>query len=313
MADISEPYRQLSRNLVALCAFDVVARHGNFTNAAQALGVTQSAISQRIKDLESSLGVALFKRDHRGAELTDDGSHLLETIRPAMERMSQSVSTLVQRKTKPQVRLSLDFAFATFWLLPRLPRLRDELKEIDIQILTSQTPFESAGDDCDLIIHMRPLSDLNANDVLLMEERVVAVCSPGLLDHQGPVRSAAGLLDLPLLSLSGPASAPWLTWQGWFDALGVSGRRTRNLTSLSNYDLVIQAALGGQGVALGWAGLIDDLLNDGRLVKACSDVVTTDVGYAITRRYTTRSESLEHVFNWIVGQFPGRARRAEGG
>lgn len=303
MKDISSVYGLLNRHLVSLCAFDLVARHGNFTGAARSLGVTQSAVSQRIKDLETSLGIALFKRDHRGAEITSDGSRLLASVRPALEMMGTAVADLVERRTKPRVRLSVDFAFATFWLLPRLPRLRDELKDVDVQILASQTPCESAGDDCDLVIYMTPVDDLGPRDVLLLREKVVAVCSPAFLSGHGPLGSAAALLDLPLLSLSGPPAAPWLNWQGWFAALGVGGERTCNQTSFSNYDLVIQAALDGQGVALGWLGLIDDLLAAGRLETATGDIVTSSVGYAITRRYTVRSDPLEHVFAWIAEQF----------
>ncbi len=302
MVGISETYWTLNRNLTGLCAFDVVARHGNFTSAAEALGLTQSAMSQRIKNLEIELGVTLFRREHRGVELTNDGRRLLAVIRPAMSRMSGSVSSLVQRKSKPRVRLSLDFAFATFWLLPRLPRLRAELVEIDIQLLTSQTPVEAAGDDCDLIIHMCNTNNIGEADALLLKEKVVAVCSPDFMSAHGPVENPSQLLNLPLLSLSGPQSAPWHTWQSWFDALDVDGVRTRNFTSFNNYDLIVQAAVHGQGVALGWLGLIDSLLENQSLITITDGVVSSERGYAITQTYSSDSKWLRQVFDWIVDQ-----------
>ncbi len=120
MADINLANRKLNQNLSGLFAFRVVARHGNFTGAAEALGLTQSAVSQRIKGLEIELGVVLFKREHRGVALTNEGLRLLSVVEPAMKQMQNSVASLMERKLKPRVRISADFAFSTFWLLPRL-------------------------------------------------------------------------------------------------------------------------------------------------------------------------------------------------
>lgn len=301
MDGINNTYRYLSSHLSELCAFDLVARHGNFTNAAAALGVSQSAISQRIKGLETDLGIVLFRREHRGVRLTNDGKRLLIIIRPAMEQMAEVVASLVRRKSKQQVRLSLDFAFASFWMLPKLGQLREEFDEIDIQILTSQTPVEAAGEDCDLIIHLNDIDEAN-DDTLLFKEKVIAVCSPEFLAENGPVLSATELLDQPLLSLSGPMAAPWHTWQSWFAALKIKGERTRQFTSLSNYDLVIHAALDGQGIALGWIGLIDEFLADNRLVPATTDVVESGRGYVISRNPRLGSKGLDQIYDWILAQ-----------
>ncbi len=302
MIDISHAYRTLNLHFAGLCAFDLVARHGNFTNAARSLGVSQSAISQRIKTLETDLDVALFTRVHRGVQLTNEGQRLLRNIQPAMEGIAGSVSSLIQRKTTQQVRLSLDFAFASFWMLPRLAALRDEMAEIDIQILTSQAPLDVAGDDCDLVIYMRPTDNIHADEAVLFHEQVVAVCSPAFESQHGPGFSNSDLLDQPLLSLSGPVAAPWHTWESWFAALSVEDQRTRRLTSFSNYDLVIQAALDGQGVALGWLGLVDRFLTEKRLVLATPDVVTSECGYVMTRNQRAAQKGPSRVFEWIVEQ-----------
>ncbi len=303
MADISTTYRKLSHNLVGLCAFDLVAQHGNFTGAADALGITQSAISQRIKALELELGIALFKREHRGVTLTNDGMRLLNVVRPAMKQMGNSMSLLFERKSKPRVRLSVDFAFATFWLLPRLPLLRSELgEEIEIQILASQVPPDPYVDDCDVNIHVSPIDQINEGDVMLMEEKVVAVCSPDFMNENGPFKSSEGLLDMPLLSLSRPSSAVWLTWYEWFDALEIKGERSRSYNSFNNYDMVTQAAIAGQGVALGWIGLVDDLISDGTLVQATTDSVTSQSAYVMSRSHLTGLSGPNLLFDWIASQ-----------
>ncbi|WP_170337171.1 LysR family transcriptional regulator [Ruegeria arenilitoris] len=303
MDDISRINTSLSRNLVALYAFEMVAKHGNFTSAGEALGLTQSSISQRIKGLEVDLGVVLFKREHRGVSLTHEGLRLLNVVRPAMTQMGYAVGSLLERKTKPRVRISADFAFSTFWLLPRLGYLREEIgDEIEIQILASTVPPGLDDTDCDIRIHVTPKEQIKADEILLLEEVVAAVCSPQLLEKIGPIRSSADLLDAQLLSLSKPATAAWQTWQGWFDALGVTGERKKNYISFNNYDMVTQAALSGDGVALGWIGLIDDLLKKGSLVTVTNDIVASDAGYVMSRSNADSGRGPKLVFDWIADQ-----------
>ncbi len=300
MAALNPANRKLLHNLVGLFAFDLVARHGNLTGAAEDLGLSQSALSQRIKKLEIELGVALFKREHRGVSLTSEGVRLFTVVRPAIQQMGGAVGSLLDRKLKPRVRISADFAFSTFWLLPNLSQLRLELgDEIELQMLASTAPPESS-DDCDINIHVRPFDRMADGDVLLLEENVAAVCSPAFLQAHGPFASPAQLYDAPLLSLSRPPSAEWQTWQGWFESLGVTGTRSRNYSSFNNYNMVIQAALSGHGVALGWLGMIDQLIHDGQLVRATDDVVTSAAGYVMSRADRVISNGPDRVFDWIV-------------
>lgn len=300
MSNISSTYRRLNHNLVGLFAFDLVAQHGNFTGAAQALGVSQSAISQRIKALEIELGASLFKREHRGVTLTNDGMRLLNAVRPAMKQMANSVSLMVERKSKPRVRLSADFAFSTFWLLPRLPELRSELgEEIEIQILASQIPADPFSDDCDINIHVCAVDKMTTGDVLLLDEKVTAVCSPKFLEGRHKIKSAEELLELELLSLSKPPTAEWLTWQAWFDALNIDGKRSKSYNSFNNYDMVTQAAIAGHGVALGWLGLVDGLIQDGTLVTLTDDVVNSTSGYVMSKTDPESSKASNLVFDWI--------------
>ena len=308
MDHISSAYWKLSNNLVGLCAFDIVAQHGNFTGAAEALGISQSAISQRIKALEVELGVVLFKREHRGVSLTLEGMRLLNVVRPAMKQLGTSVNSLLERKLKPRVRVSADFAFSTFWLLPRLPQLRSELgEEIEIQILASQAPPAENDDECDLSIHVTSYEKILADDVLLLEERVAAVCSPDFLERNGRIGSAEELLNTQLISLSKPPSAQWQTWQDWFDGLGITGGRSRNYISFNNYDMTTQAAVAGQGVALGWLGLIDSLLQNGSLVQVTDDVVASEAGYVLSRNPASLPRGTDLVFDWIVDHAAGAA------
>ena len=303
MAGINSSNGKFNQSLAGLFAFHLVARNGNFTAAAEALGLTQSSISQRIKRLEVELGVLLFRRGHRGVTLTNEGLRLQNVVAPAMSQMQNSVASLLERKSKPRVRISADFAFSTFWLLPRLSELRAELNdEIEIQILASQVPPQDDEDDCDITIHVSGMGKAKDGNILLLEERVAAVCSQGFLARNGPFATSADLLKTQLLSLSRPPAAEWQTWQGWFESLGIPDDRTHNYISFSNYDMVTQAAVAGEGVALGWLDLIDGLLSQGSLVQATEDVVVSEAGYVMTRDHNSALRAPQRIFDWIADQ-----------
>lgn len=310
MSDINISNRKLNRNLSGLFAFHLVARHGNFTGAAEALGLTQSSISQRIRGLEIELGIQLFRREHRGVTLTNDGSRLLNVVSPAMRQMERSVASLLDRKSKPKVRICADFGFSTYWLLPRLSHLRSELsEEIEIQILASQVLPEDDADHCDIAIHVDRLSNMKDGDIMLLEEKVAAVCSPAFLERNGPIVSSEDIVKTQLLSLSRPPSAEWQTWQGWFGRLGIADYRSQNYVGFNNYDMVVQAAVAGEGVALGWLGLIDGLLDQGTLVQATPDVVISDAGYVMSRVNDYSRRGPQAVFDWIASQIGSKSPR----
>ncbi len=272
--------------------------------------MTQSAISQKIKGLEAELGVTLFRREHRGVSLTNEGLRLLNVVRPAMSQMGGSVASLLERKSRPRVRISADFSFSTFWLLPQLSDLREELgDEIEIQILASQAPPEKGSEDWDIKIHVQSFSTIGKGDVALLRERVAAVCSPRFLAENGPIASSQALLDHQLLSLSKPPSAHWQTWQGWFEGLGISGERSKNYISFNNYDMVTQSAIAGNGVALGWLGLVDGLIQQNLLVQATEDVVVSNAGYVMSRDHSSTRRGPKLVFDWIEQRAANPAAR----
>ncbi|MEM9104186.1 MAG: LysR substrate-binding domain-containing protein [Pseudomonadota bacterium] len=228
---------------------------------------------------------------------------LLGVVAPAMTQMQNSVSSLLDRKLKPKVRISADFAFSTFWLLPRLSQLRSELNdELEIQILASLVPPQDNADDCDITIHVGASEKLKKGDTMLLQERVVAVCSPDFLRKNGPFASPKDLLKTQLISLSRPPSAQWQTWQGWFTSLGIVDHRRHSYLSFNNYDMVTQAAIAGEGVALGWLGLIDGLLQRKLLVHATKDVVVSEAGYVLSRDQDSIRQAPQRVFDWIAEQ-----------
>src|SRR5215217_850570 len=251
-----------------LLAFEAAARHRSFGSAAAALGTSQPAISQRIAHLEASLGVPLFKRLPRGVQLTPDGAVFLAGLNEGLGLIEASLVEMRQHRADGHLTVATDFGFAAFWLVPRLPSLRRATPELDVRVVTSQAEIDITREPIDVAIVFGSGQWPGCVAEFIVPEAVVPVCAPSVLDSRAAPRSPRDLQSMPLLHLDAGENTRWLDWSGWFQAAGVRFAASEHRVTINNYSLVIQAALAGQGVALGWRPLVDDLLDRGQLVPA---------------------------------------------
>lgn len=283
--------------------FDIVARHRNLSRAAAALGMSQPALSYRIRQMEDLLGVRLFRRRPRGLELTREGETLQAAVRQGLERIDEAVRAIRRSARPPAVRLATDFAFAAFRLMPRVPAFRQAHPGIDVQIVASQVLSPGMEADVDLAVQFGDGDDfagLFAGERrLLVPERVTPVCTPGFRARYGPFERIEQLLQVPLVHLESEGGDRWFTWPSWFARAGVTYRPAAGSLSFNTYTLTIQAVLAEQGVALGWAGLVDDLLAVGTLVPACDATLGSRRGYWLLRPGGSLSPEAEQVADWL--------------
>ena len=229
--------------------------------------------------MEESLGIPLFRRLHRGVVLTDEGRRMYETVRDSLDAIRVTTTQVSATRSHESLTLLTDFGFAKFWLMPRLPLLKARLPGLQLRILTSQSEFDPRSDQADLAILFGSGLWSGCSSRLLFAERVVPVCSPALLARSGPLKRPAQLAALPLLHLEGTESGRWLEWSDWFAAQGLTPRHSVPNLGFNDYSLVIQAALAGEGIALGWAPLVDELMACGELVPAINLPLSTPRGY----------------------------------
>lgn len=275
----------MSRNpldLGCLRLFAAAARHENLSRAARQLGMTQPALSYRIREMERRLGAPLFERRHRGLALTPAGRALQRAVEAALAELDRTTSAIVAAPDGGRVRLATDYAFAALWLMPRVAGFRAAHPGCELEIVASQELAGGLAGDADLAVRFGSRRDVGAAAERLMAERVVAVCSPGFLAERGPFETPQRLAAAPLLHLEARDRARWFDWDGWLAGLGVARRAGTPGLAFNSYSLVVQAALAGQGVALGWLGLVDDLLGSGALVRAHPAVRESDCGYWLT-------------------------------
>jgi putative choline sulfate-utilization transcription factor len=262
-----------------LSAFESAARLASFTAAARELGSTQPAVSQRIVQLEEDLGAPLFERGHRGVTLTPEGALLYEAVRSGLDTIREATADIRSRRATGALTILTDAGFATYWLMPRLARLKASMPGVNVKIVTSQLGYDPHRDHADIAIafgdgHWPPCTSTR-----LFAEAVTPVCSPAFRTQHPHVDTAANLAALPLLHVQPTEPERWLAWNSWFAAHGLAAPEESQGMMFNSYSLVVQAALMGQGVALGWTPLTDELIATGQLVRLLDTPVTTERGY----------------------------------
>ncbi|CAB3805798.1 choline sulfate utilization transcriptional regulator [Paraburkholderia fynbosensis] len=287
----------------ALTMFESAARLASFSAAARELGSTQPAVSQRVVQLEEALGAPLFERGHRGVTLTEDGVRLFEAVRSALDTIRSASADIRARRTPQTLTLSTDFGFATYWLMPRLSQFKALMPDVDVKIVTSQNVFDPSHDQADIAIAFGDQhADWTARGAIkLFAERVTPVCSPAFRAAHPALRAPADLPSLPLLHLEATQPARWLSWADWFAAHGLDAPAAHRGITFNSFALVAHAAIMGQGVALGWAPLIDELLATGQLVELFDAPVVTERGYLlVTQRAAT--PAVNAFRRWLLDE-----------
>ncbi|MBY6262774.1 LysR family transcriptional regulator [Azospirillum sp. 412522] len=291
--------------LRTLLFFEAAGRLLSFSAAARELACTQSAVSHQIGWLEADLGTTLFRRLHRGVALTSDGVRLYEATREALDGIGDAVTHIRDRQRPGVLTVATDFGFAAGWLLPRLGVLRQLLPELDVRIVTMQSAIDLRREAADIAITFGHGHWSGCEAELLFPEQVLPVCSPAFQTSRAPFAAGtavpADLAGLPLLHLESGRPAAWLSWGDWFTLHGLAVPAGGQDLTFNNYPLVLQAALMGQGVALGWTPLIDELMRDGHLVALLERPVQTERGYfLVTASRRKPDERRDRFCRWVL-------------
>ena len=285
----------------SLLIFEVAARHLNFTAAAKELGSTQSAVSQQIRGLEQQLELQLFKRIYRGVVLTDTGEQLYEAVESGFGQMTSCLERLQKTRSRQCINVATDFAFAAFWLLPRLPRFRELHPEVEVRIVTSQDQLDYTSQYTDISIVFAKGKPSNYRSHLLSIGTVFPVCSPSLLAQYGPIESHKKLATLPLLKLGDDGGHGWLNWRGFFNQRRSQVIPSEPVLTFNNYTLLVQAAIAGQGVGIGWGALVGDLVDSGMLTALSAFSLTSDWDYYLVEANAQDMlPAKRHFVDWLL-------------
>ncbi len=290
-----------------LVAFEAAARHLSFTRAAEELHLSQAAVSQQIRSLEDSLKVKLFTRSHRAVQLTNEGREYQHTVAMMLKQLAGATTDIQNVEFAEQLVIGCDQSFATQWLSPRLGELRELLPAVTLRLVASDDYSDSLGAEVQVAVLHGDGNWPGFVSQRLFGEEVFPVCSPDY-DHAGAEDDWVDwLLQAQLIDLA-DSHWNWMNWRLWLGGNDIDEPLGNRCLQINSYPLVIEAACNGQGVALGWAQLVDDLIDRGRLLRPVDKSLKTEFGYYLLCRDGHLEDELVLLFrDWLQAHFTEKA------
>jgi LysR family glycine cleavage system transcriptional activator len=258
--------------LNALRTFEAVASRLSFAKAAEALHVSPAAVSSQIRLLEERLNQSLFNRKSKHVTLTKAGQKLLPGVQRGMSELRQAVRRLEHDLSGGVLNISMVPTFLQKWMMPRLANFSEEHTHIDLRINADNNLVDFDESDFHASVRFGSGDWPRLISVKLLDDWILPVCSPQLLEKIGPIRSIEQLQQHNLLSVDNEV------WGTWFKALGKKGNQ-RRWPLLNDSLSILMAAEQGQGIALSRWSLVARDIEAGRLVRPVSRVVRMNRSY----------------------------------
>ncbi len=287
-------------SLNALGAFEAAARHSSLSFAAAELNVTPSAVSKHVTFLEQELGVPLFVRGHRSMRLTAEGEQLYRSLSESFAGMAAAFEAIKTSRTARTVTVGCTTAFAQMWLMPRLGNFWRAHQDIVIDQVVSDRSQDLRRSEVDLRLRYGDGSWPEETAIRLFGDTIFPVASPDFA-RKHKVKEPAELVSLPLLEVISQERG-WTEWEEWFSAVGASARRIKT-RRINNYVIAWQAAMDGQGIALGWQSLVGPMLQARKLVRLTkAELVPTDATYVTWSAHRPLSAESTVLRDWLMAE-----------
>lgn len=284
----------------SLFAFESAARTLNFTDAGALLNVTQPAISKNIAALEAHLGTRLFLRKKPILALTKDGDTLYRAVQLSFSALEVAIDQISHSAPQHNVlTLSLSTSFAAHWLIPQMLEFRLKFPDVTLNYQLAGGEVTGPLGVCDLGLRLETNVAPEDHAVSFAPEWLVAVASPEYIERYG-------MLDAPLAS--GMHSlvkldSPRISWQSFLDATSQSVESSLPEIRVPDYSVVLQTALNGRGIALGYVSSCSYLLREGLLLAALPKTLKTGLNYCMVTNPKSRNLQLaEQVSHWMTKQ-----------
>jgi len=292
--------RRLIHSPHHLFVFEVCARLLSFTRAAEELGVSQPAVSLAIRQLEEAVGQKLFERQHRQIRLNEAGERLFGEVTIGFERILKVLQEINRAPQQMLVTLSISTAFANYWVMPRLSRLHRTAPTIDLRLQVVDKDSDLEYENVSLGIRRGRGNWPGYDSAVIAREELFAVASPSYLARHGTPASFEQLLEHQFIHLEEPFR-PRPRLRDWFQAFDIDFVDRGEGLRLNDYALVLQAAMAGEGVAMGWRHVVQPLFKSKLLVPVLPQSwVTGEEFHLIWSNRSTLTDSATQVRDWII-------------
>ena len=286
-----------------LIAFEAAARLLSFTRAAEELHLSQAAVSQQIRSLEDRLQVRLFTRSHRAVQLTNEGREYQHTVSMVLKQLAGATTDIRNIEVSRQLVIGCDQSFASLWLRPRLQEMRAAMPNTTLRVIVDDAEAVIVGGEVQVSVLHGDGHWPGFRSERLLDEKVYPVCSPDYAHAHAPEAWVDWLLGAQLIDLA-DNQWNWVNWRYWLGDRAVEQALANRNLQFNSYPLVLEAACAGLGVALGWDGLVDAQLEDGRLIRPVEAALETEFGYYLIYPEAIADDpAVQRWRDWIVAAF----------
>jgi len=285
--------------LNAIKSFEAAARQLSFARAAKDLNVQPPAVSRQVAELERFLGVSLFIRSKPRLSLSQQGQELFASVSAGLNEIRQAIDRIKYQPGTGLLKVETSISFASCWLLPRLPDFHRRFPDIELQLLTRDytTNYDPVGVDIAVIFGEPALPGIENR--IIFEEAMIVVSAPKLVPGNKMLK-VEQFKNYNLLYYNEP-DYPY-NWEKLFNSVDHTPPAPRRTQLLNSYIVYLQAILNGDGLGVGWTGVLGDLLKDGRLCKVSEISLETSSGYYCCLQTQAKGNADAQAFmDWVCG------------
>ncbi|MGQ7244291.1 LysR substrate-binding domain-containing protein [Salinicola sp. V024] len=299
--------------LNALIAFEAAVRHMSFTRAAVELNLSQSAVSRQIVHLEQFLGRKLFIREQRQLALTRAGETYALQVRSILDDCVNATAEVMKSTGESELTVACTAGVAQFWMAPRLGRFRRQYPNIKLRLIVRDGVTSLSSFEFDIgLYYLKQASLPGFETTYLIPEKVFPVCAPGYLEacrERHGVGPDSGLtpeqLSEETLLVLEDAQSLWISWRDWFRYHHLPTVSLNNAIAINHYPPLVEMAVLGEGIVLGWQHVIDSQIDRGRLVRATDHWASHGGGYFLITPDERRENVATRCFKrWLLEMAP---------
>lgn len=285
--------------LSRLRPFEAAARYESFSSAAEELGMTQTAVSKQIAALERELGVALFERRNRAVFLTDTGRRLGRVVGAALSDITTEVAAIQGKRRSAELILHCQLCEAFYWLMPRLARFHERHPGVELRVVSSLNPLTETSEAFDVAMQTSGRASGSARLAFTAADDIFPVCAPSLVADATLPLAPNEVGRFPLL-VHDVTPQDWAGWEDWFEGVGAEKTNRPKFVSFDSYPLVLQAAVAGQGIALGWGRTTEGMIAEGKLMRPCKEKIARPTEISVFRGGSRHVHAnTEQLIKWL--------------
>ncbi len=286
--------------LAALVPFEAAYRLGSFTRAADELALSQASVSRRIRELEGDLGVSLFERRRYDVIPTAEGEALAASVRDALDELARVATRLrAQAQGSESLTIYSDMSLGNALVVPCVGDMQRLYPDLKLRILSSSEPIESIGEEFHIGLQYGRWADDRFEIEPLADDVIFPVCSPELAAQLPKQANAVDIAAMPLLHLA-DERRKWPDWRNFLAFFRLKEPRPIEGLTFSSYQICLDVAERGEGIALGWGFAVKERLASGNLVRIAGLEMPLPGMVNIYRRKGEALSETAKRFTWLL-------------